>query len=638
MALYTSYTDKQIESLIVSNCSTIRRNLTYDQLPQYVRQSADVGGRLEGLAATSTGEYERAKQAIKGMADFKDPRKINNSFAVEFQGVLGLDSSRGIYVKFTNDRTIQIIGGSWPLLSSGYLDGFAVSFPPDYNHSTVERQYRRVVSSYPDTTVSPNLYTLVLDQDISGAYTSTSALADPEQFAYLSFPDRIDLPSVLISDPRQDGTTFPEQILRSQVSMMGLTHTNPDRVIVLPNRDYVSAVSAGAWDGWVLRFIDGTYAGEETYIEDHIIYGDSHVLSVRSQFPNIKKDDFFMLIPPTDQFISSVKNAYSGMYVRVAVTGFADIKYGSQGVPAQTRQIITSEFHALSRPARSEAIVYNPFTNSGSEFEYPPPFNAKVGISDTFVELAQLADYLGIYLDDLDAEALQREQIVSAYNFHRIRGTREAIELLCRLRGFDAVVDENVSTFTPDPGFIFRNILNLSESVEHKQFESGELQQDLIVPQNGRGVPRSFVETSAGREASRVPDSDISIYLERVNPLAIESIAAFSRLYRQLRDLAVPAHVDIILFGLLQRLSNAVNVGQHLTVGNINSIASEITNNLYWAPIGAEKWIETLEAAVTTALLLISPLRYDTTVRWSNADVAVETGIPRWTTGNTRLT
>lgn len=634
MALYTSYTDAQIESLIVSNCSTIRRNTTYAQLPQYVRQSADEGGRIEGIAATATGEYDKAKQAVRGMSDFTDPRKINDAFAVEFQGVLSMDAARGIFVQFTDDSTVEIIGGNWPNLGNGFLDGFAVSFPASFNHTSVELQYRRIISS---ETVGTS-YRLKLDQAIDTAYANTSVLPDPTQFAYLSFPDRLDLPSVLISDPRQEGTTLPTQDLRSQVSSMGLTHTESGRVVVLPNRDYMLAVPVGAWDGWTIRMIDGVHAGEEVYIDDHIKYSGAHVLSIRSPLESISADDFFMLIPPTDQFISPVKNAYSGMYVRVAVTGPTEINYGSRGVPAQTRQILTSEFYPLARPARSEAQIYNPYTNSGSEFEYPPPFNAKVGISDTFVELAQLADFLGIYLDDLDPEALQREQLASAYDFHRIRGTREAIDLLCRLRGFDTIIEENVSTFTPDPGYITQDIVGAAEAVEHKQFSPGELQQDLIVPQNGRGVPRSFVATTAGRDASRVPDSDISIYLDRVNPLAIESSDAFVRLYRQIRDLALPAHVDIIFFGLLQRLTNTVDIGQHLTVGNINTLAVEITNNLYSAPIGATQWEETLGAAISNALLLISPQRYDTIVRWSDANVTVASGIPRWTTGNTRLT
>lgn len=626
MALYTSYTDAQIESLIVSNCSTIRRNTTYDQLPPYVRDVADEGGRLEGLAATATGEYDKAKQAIKGIQDFNDPRKINDAFAVEFQGILNVDLSRLLTLVFVDDSTVDVVGGNWSQLSSGFLNGFAISFPETLNVSTVELQYRRIISSVPDTNGGVPVYRLTLESAISGAEQQANAAVNPQQLAYLSFPDRIDLPSVLISDPRENGTTLPSQAARTSNSM-----------VILPNRDFMLSVVAGAWDGWTLRMIDGAHAGQEAYINDHTIVSETHILSLQQELPNIAADDFFMLIPPPDQFISPALNAYSGMYVRVAVTGASDINYGSRGVPAQTRQILSSKFYPLSRPARSEAIIYDQFSNSGSEFEYPPPFNAKIGVSDTFVELAQLAEYLGIYLDDLDPEALQREQLSSAYDFHRIRGTQEAVELLCRLRGFDAIVEENVSTFTPDPGFITRDIVGAAESVEHKQFSPGELQQDLVVPQDGRGVPRSFVATTAGREASRVPDSDVSIYLERVNPLAIESSDAFVRLYRQLRDLALPAHVDIIFFGLLQRLTNTVDIAQTLTVGNINTLAVEITNSLYSSPIGAFTSEETLDSVISNALLLISPQRYDTIVRWSDANVTSATGVPRWTLGNTRL-
>lgn len=635
MSLYSSLTDEQIASLIVEKCSRIRRNLTYEQLPQYVRSTADTGGRLGGLAETSTSEYERAKQAIKGMANFNDPRKQNDSFTIEFQGVVNLDNARGIAVEFFgDDSTIRIIGGNWPSLGPGYLDGFAITFPSGVNnHPTTELQYRRIISS---STIN-GFYTLTLDQPVSGALAALSSTPGLNQFAYLSFPDRLDLPSTLICDPRNDGTTLPSQQLRTQVESMGLDHTDQNKIIVLPNRDYLLGIPAGTWEGWSISLIDGAHASEDFLVEDHIIFGGSHILSIRGIAPAVSEDDFFMLVPPGDQFISVADNAYSGMYVRVAVTGPADIKYGGTGVPAQTRQIISSEFYPLSRPARSEAFIYNPYSNSGSEFEYPPPYNAKIGVSDTFVELAQLAEYLGIYLDDLDAEALQREQLVSAYEFHRIRGTKEAVELLCRLRGFDTVVEEAVSTFTPDPGVIINSNVGNSISVEHKQFKPSELTQDLVVPQSGRGTPRSFVDSVAGRNASRVPDSDISIFLERVNPLAIQSSDAFVRLYRQIRDFALPAHVDIIFFGLLQRLTNDVDIGLNVTVGALNALAVEVTTNLYFAPIGAATSEIPLETTISNVLLLISPLRYDTTVRWSDGDVAVDTGVPRWTTGNTRL-
>lgn len=635
MALYTSYTDQQISSLIVENCASVRRNTTYEQLPQYVRTVADEGKRIEALAASATGEYERSKQAIKGMADFNDPRKINDAFAVEFQGVVSLDTSRIIPVEFTDDQTIQIVSGTWPSVSSGYLDGFAVTFlDGGINLPVTQLQYRRITSS----TQGSGVYTLSLDQAVENAYAQTHTIpAEPAiQFAYLSFPDRVDLPTALISDPRQDGTTLPTQDLRSQVASFGLSHSDPNKVVVVPNREYLVSVPEGAWDGWTLRMIDGAHAGTELVVEDHILYNGSHILSVGGELASIAQDDFFMLIPPADQFVSIAKNAYSGMYIRVGTTGPSDINYGTRGVPSQTRQILTSEFEPLSRPARSEAFIYNPFTDSGSEFEYPPPYNAKIGVSDTFVELAQLAEYLGIYLDDLDPEALQREQLASAYDFHRIRGTQEAIELLCRLRGFDTIVEENVSTFTPHPGFIFDSTSGASVSVDHKQFSEGSL-PELVVPQDGRGVPRSYVTSAAGRAASRVPDSDISVYLERVNPLAIESSDAFIRLYRQLRDLAVPAHVDIIFFGLLQRFTNNVEIGQDLTVGCLSDIAVDIVNDLYSAPIGAAESVEALAAVISNSLLLISPQRYDTTVRWSNGVAANETGVSRWTSGNTRL-
>jgi hypothetical protein len=636
MVDYSNYSSDQIQSLILDAVTEVRgRSETYNKLPAYVRDTSDRGDTLKGIAEAADSEYQKAKQSIKALADFNKPREANSRYAVSFQSVV-TDVNRYQPVLFASDQEILFGGAFQSSQYDGYLVGFGIQFKsliPGVNSPISNNVYRRVISFTNGVAL--------LEQPISGATGELTV-------AILCWPDRVDIPGPVIANPKDpEGSILGAQDPQSIIDTVGdtLDHSDPERIVVMPGHVYIYGVPEGAYAGWSIRFLDGDHKGREIRISKHLQYqeiGDPEpttYISLQGSIPGgAVAGDWFMLVPPDTEFYSSVDDAFKGMYVQAHATGTGDVDYFGVGIPRQVREVVGSSFNALSIPAKTTAFIYSPSDNTGFEFEYPPIPDTFIGISNNYVELAQLANYLGIYLDDLDPDILQREQIKSAYDFHRLRGTKDGIQLLCRLRGFEAHIEELASTFTPDGGFIDSNVIGSTITVEHQQLPNEELPTDLKVPQNGQGVPRAFVATPAGRAAARIPDSDVNIYLERVNPLAQASSALFQRIAKQLREQALPAHVSINTLGLLQRFLNPVDISVNLDllgahtpdiVVNVNELVTAFS-------VGNGESFVDEPVTFTSSLLLIMASRYDNT-RYAPTYNSLNEGVPRWTIGNTRL-
>ena len=631
----TGLSDSVISSKILEECATIRDNKTFTLLPDHMKAD-DESGILRAMSEASTAEYDRALQAVKGTKEFNNVRTINKNYAVSFQASV-TDISRTFVATFTSDSTIAF-SGEWISLADGYLNGFGIQFKTvSFSGTTIgttdtNNQYRKISSFV----VSGGVATAELDFTVSNGNGDTTV-------AVICYPDRIDVPGVVISDPRhEEGTVLPVQSTSAALSSLTASvvgHSDTRRLVVLPGHSYIKGVPAGSWDGWSIKFIDGELAGTSYVIDAHLENDDYIVLSLNNLIELDVENDWVMLVPPASEFFSVTENAYRGMYAQTSAESAPNAYYVGTGVPKQTRQIVASEFLPMSIPAKSVAYVYDALNDDGAEFNFPPVPNSFVGISDTYVELAQLAEFLGIEIDDLDPEQLQREQIASAYDFHRIRGTKKGIELLCRLRGFSAAIVENASTFTTDGGTILNKNAGVSSSVPHIQFSGDTVDPDLLVPQSGQGVPRSYRATAQGMNDARIPDSDISIYLERANPLSQPSSIIFQRLYKQLSELATPAHVDIIFFGLLQRFNDIAEMTETVAVEAtfFPNFPVDVANELYAAFLGDGQSIETLQAIVSNGLLLTSALRYDTQNRYPSEIPEYSGPTPRFTLGITRI-
>lgn len=630
---YSSFSPSKMQSIILDAVTGVYGgSQTYNTLPQYVRDRADANYTLGGIAEAADNEYQKAKQSISGMSNFNDPRSINGDYAVSFQSSV-TDKNRFQPVLFLSDSEVILPPQFHSSNFDGYLVGFGLLFRdliPNNPAPISDNEYRRV-------TVFQN-GRATLEGSIDGALGELT-------YAVLCLPDRVDIPGPVIANPQSsEGSVLSAQDPQSIISTANIT-ADPENIVVLPGHLYIYGVPSGSWEGWTIRFLDGGNAGQDYLINQHLQFQDigeldptTFLVLESSITGGAVEGDWFMLAPPETEFFSSSDNAYRGMFVQSAATSPSDQGYFGQGLPRQVREIIKSDFDALSIPAKTTALVFDPFDNNGSEFEYPPIPNAFIGISNNYVELAQLAEYLGIYLDDLDPDVLHREQIAAAYDFHRIRGTKAGIELMCRLRGFESSVEELASTFTPDGGFIANNVVGSTLTVEHKQLPNEELPLNLNVPQSGQGVPREFVATPAGRDAARIPDSDINIYLERVNPLAVVSSVIFQRLSKQLKDLALPAHVNINILGLLQRFYNNAEVlcALETLLTHAPNIVVDVNEVVILQVIGNGAAYFDEPINTTSSLLLIMPARYDTTRSVNTYGTQTE-GVPRWTIGTTRL-
>lgn len=609
--------DAEIAAIISSSNADTEIKI-YELLPQFIRDQ-DPDKVVRGFCEAVQAEYDRCKSSITEIIAVIDPQAVNKSFVLDGNFVF-FHPEQFIYgASATNTPSGRVVfdGPVGGVPASGFYRDFSIFVWSDPDAPTAVGQYRKIIAYD-----GPNL-TATVDEDWAVIPSGNATFA-------LCWPDRIWLPVAIVSDPRKaGGTLFPPQNFPTDVPVGSNTI---QQQVLLPGLSYLSTID-DYYIGWTLDFLDGVNAGKSVKIIDYV--AATKILVTETAVTPPAENDWFRISPPIANNIGVSDNFYKGRWVHIAGATPQDVSYGRK-IRTQTRQIVKSKFDPLTTPASHIAYIYDPRTGEGEQFEFPPAPTMLYGISNSYVPLQHLAAYVGIELDELDPEVYQREQISQAYNFHRLRGTRKAMELVCNAFGLDVEIDETASNYSHAPS----NELvgpEAAAEVNHRQYNNSEI---VPVIKQGLGiddVPVSYL-TSPGSETARIADSDIRLYLSRRN-LNIEAFDGeiLSRILRKLRA-HTPIHVQIIFVGLLTRLQESVDLDEALTceIRPLFEYELGVAETFIGTPIGTVPIVDAYTIGLDDDVSISTEARYRNLARYGRFGSSVP-ALARWSRGITLL-
>lgn len=604
--------DAQIASMISTrNADTFIR--VFELLPGFLKDQ-DKDQVLRGFCEAVQAEIDTLKDSITDIVTIMDPMKVNASYLLEGNLVFFHPEQFMYGCTFANGpASVTMTGPVEGPPASGYYRDFGIYVWSDTDTPSSVGQYRKVLSYDGSTRVG------ILDQEWSVVPSDNAVIA-------LCWPDRVWLPVDLVSDPRKPGgTILPYQDRDVIADTIGYEE---QKVIRLPGLSYLSTID-DYYAGWSFELIDGDLKGFQSRIvgynaEEKILILDSGLTTPPNQ------NDWFRLSPPG---INKVSNADNGFLNKWLIVQPSDDQISYNGdVKLQARQIVKTEFNPLSTPASHVAWVYDPISGDGKEFDTPPPPPFFYGITNSYVPLTYLASYVGIELDDADDENYQRVQISQAYAYHKLRGTRKALELVCRSFGLNVTIEELASNYTPAGGTSINSSFLIG--VPHVQYPNSTIQDTAVTGRAPDDIPQNYVEFPTMLNA-RIPDSDINIYLNQVNTQEfIPFDKIIPRLLKRL-NFYLPAHVQIIVVGVLSKHTTSVDVGETLSkTGSVylEPYAVDVTQDLGAYLVGEAPIVGSYDLDVTEPLVISSPVRYGVT-RSRFAKIGGIPGAPRWSTG-----
>lgn len=603
--------DADIASMISrKNADTYIR--VFELLPSFLRQQ-DKDEVIRGFCEAVQSEIDTLRDSITDIVTIMDPQKVNSSYLLQGNLVFFHPEQFMYGCTFSNGpATVTMNGPVAGPAASGFYRDFGIYVWSDTDTPSSVGQYRKILSYDGQTAVG------VLDEEWSVVPSDNAVIA-------LCWPDRVWLPVDLVSDPRRPGgTILPAQDRDFLHDTYGF---DKSRVVRLPGLSYLSTID-NYYVGWTLEFLDGVHQGTAIKVVEYVADLKVLVLESGMSIP-ANENDWFRLSPPGIDKVSSADNGYLNKWLIVQPTTDAEISYGKT-IRLQSRQIVKTEFNPLATPASHIAWVYDPTTGAGKEFEYPPPPPAFYGITNSYVPLTYLASYVGIELDEEDPEEYQRVQISQAYAYHKLRGTRRALELVCRSFGLNVLIEELASNYTPAGGTSIKSDLLIG--VPHIQYGNSTITDVVLEGRGPDDIPVDYANFP-GMLNARIPDSDINIYLEQVNqstPTPFDKI--IPRLLKRL-NFYLPAHVQVILVGVLSRHKTSVEVDDPLTRYGTYSASSAVdaTEDLGSYLVGDAPIVGSYDLEVTEPLVIYSQVRYGLGSRFSR--ISGVPAFPRWSTG-----
>lgn len=584
----------------------------FELLPGFLKQQ-DRDGIIKGFCEAVQAEIDSLGDSVTDIITILDPLKVNTSYLLEGNFVFFHPEQFMFGCTFSNGPASVVMNGPvGGVAASGYYRDFGIYVWTDVDTPSSVGQYRKILS-YDGTT-----QTGLLDEEWSVVPSSNAVIA-------LCWPDRVWLPVDLVSDPRKPGgTLLPIQDRDEIADLFGY---DEQRVVRLPGLSYLSTID-NYYSGWTIEFLDGVHKGTRLKVESYDAQNKIIVTDSGLQAP-ANQNDWFRLSPPLADRISSADNGFLNKWV-VVKPNPEQVSYGG-AVLTQARQIVKTEFNPLSTPASHVAWVYDPISGKGKEFDTPPPPPFYYGITKSYVPLTYLASYVGIELDEEDSEDYQRVQISQAYAYHKLRGTKRALELVCRSFGFTVAIEEMASNYTPAGGTYIKSSIDIG--VPHVQYSNSTI-QDINLTGSGSDIPASYANFPTMLDA-RIPDSDISIYLDRVNSADLVNFPrVIPRLLKRL-EFYLPAHVQIILVGVLSKHSTRAEVEEATTISgeiNVADYSVEVTQTLGSYLVGDAPVSSSYDLDVSDPLAISSPVRYGITGTRYGVPGSIP-GLARWSTG-----
>lgn len=609
-------TDAQIAAMIAAKNADTSVKL-FELLPQFI-QNQDSDGIVRGFFEAVQEEYERSKSSITDIYAIIDPHNTGKNYTLSGNLVF-FHPEQFIYGATADAPNTLVFNGPNPgVTGSGYYRDFGVFVWEDAAQPSSVGQYR-IINAYDGLNRRA-----FLDESWTVIPSDTAVYA-------LCWPDRVWLPVPVVSDPRKaGGTVFPRQQSISS-DAYNLTNEQIQMALLLPGLSYLATID-DYYVGWTLEFLDGENAGRSVEVVGYRYRPEGRVIVLKQKVKQPAENDWFRITPPSFDQIGISDDYYKDRWIHIAAPSSSDVSYGTR-IKAQSRQIIKSRLDVTTVPVSHVAYVYDPVTNSGQRFKSPPAPTVSYGISNSYIPLQYLAEYVGIELDDEDHEDYQREQISQAYNFHRLKGTRRALELVCRSFGLDVLIDEACSNYTHAP--INGEVGPFAQANgKHTYYPSGQTTSHILAGNGIDDVPVGYL-TQPGKDAARVPDSAIRIFFSRTNL----NVAPFdsNMLYRILKKLSphMPIHVQIVFVGLLTRIQEPVDVDAALTC-QIRPLIQELTGvgeTFLGTPIGKVPIEDSYATTTDLDVAIASPTRYSRmNARWGR--LGAVPAIARWTLGS----
>jgi len=531
-----AYSDSEVKRRIHKPISKI---LLYELLPQVIREG-DADGVLEAYFGAVEEEYKRNRESIQDVLLLVDPLNINRRFVIEGNPAVSTPEQY-ITISGATSTTVTFDGSPTGATADDFYNKFGIYVLSDEIEPDSVGQYRKIEDYTGSTKIA------LIDRPWNFTPSNSALLV-------LCWPDRVWVPTEVVGNPASvDGTVLPDQA--------SIPVNDRPTTLLLPSLFYISDIP-GYYKDWSIVFLDGQNDGFKYKIGAYS--GPSHIATLQDRLDkNETNGTWFKLVPPEGNLVGTSDNYYKDRWIRV-VSVTQDPTWGVFPL-VQTRRIIKSVYDPLAVPAHHVCYVHDAASDEGELFENAPAPDGYIGIANHNVSLSYLAQQIGYTLDTEDPEEFQREQLRSAFNFYKLKGTNDAIELICNTFGLRVRVAEQASDYTssPDPIAVGPSAVTPA----HHRYPWGTIQAPLLTGRGRDDVPNSY-NTEAGSLAARIPDSDIKIYLQRYHPKVAFDGGILRRIVRKLSEV-IPIHVEIVLIAFLEEaiehVAVDVSMSQHGT-------------------------------------------------------------------------
>jgi hypothetical protein len=550
-------TEKQIRDTLSK--LPISGSKIFKLLPEYLQTpSEDPGQVLKAFCGAVSEEFDRVKSQINDIIFLVDPLGVSN--IPVYEGSPSFDQLDQFLVfensPLTTDRSLITISPTNPVVvPDDYYVGFAVRIIFDAN-GVVNNQYRKVIAS---STVNGTT-TLNVSPPFS-AVPSTGVLS-------VCYPDRVRIKPPIVASPLNPfGTVLPAQSQGPELRKV---------TVQLPGISYISN-TPGQYVGYEIEILSGAAKGQIRTITQYSVGPNLNIATVNRPWSILpQQGDWFRL--SVEGMASTTQDFYKDRYVKIT-SGSTDTTNGYD-FRTETKRIVKSVYNPFDTPASVTLFIEDSITGEGSRFEYPPDSTSTLSIINQDISLLYLARQLGYELDALDSEELQREQIRQAVNFYKLKGTKRGFELVTRSFGLESQIQEQVSNYVraPDPVEVG------PDSCSPPHIQTPWPPNPFIKDGTGQDnvPPEYFVED---RDTTRIGDSDIKIFVRRINPNIEIGTNLFERLLKKLEDVR-PAHVEIILIGLFEEFIESPKIADILSFDGTQSFSdsvdiSEVVSTLF---------------------------------------------------------
>jgi hypothetical protein len=146
----------------------------------------------------------------------------------------------------------------------------------------------------------------------------------------------------------------------------------------------------------------------------------------------------FLYVPAEDNLgrqLVTTTDYYRDWFVRIYGNG-------PGGTPVQTRRITS---FGANTDVNGNALSY--IIGVETPFDMPPVATSYFGITNSYTNLSYLAQQVGYQVEATDPEALQKQQIMSAVQAYKLKGTLAAFKLLFKAFGFQSRISERASNY-----------------------------------------------------------------------------------------------------------------------------------------------------------------------------------------------